>query len=177
MTTAVPVLIVMAGLPGTGKTTLAKVLAVRLQACYLRIDTIEQALMRSTPAIDQVSDAGYLAAYALAADNLRPGSVVIADSVNPITLTREDWQAVGDRAGARTLNLALICSDKAQHRARVERRVADIPGHQMPSWQDVENREYEPWTKDALNADHLVLDTTTMTTQACCDAVMAWLEE
>jgi len=37
-------LIVFAGLPGTGKTTLARALSQAVQASCLRIDTIEQAL-------------------------------------------------------------------------------------------------------------------------------------
>lgn len=37
-------LIVFSGLPGTGKTTLARDLASRAGAVYLRVDTIEQAI-------------------------------------------------------------------------------------------------------------------------------------
>ena len=40
-------LIVFSGLPGTGKTTLAKDLAATTGAVYLRIDTIEQAIRNS----------------------------------------------------------------------------------------------------------------------------------
>jgi predicted kinase len=40
-------LIIFGGLPGTGKTTLSRMLAERRGALYLRIDTIEQALRNS----------------------------------------------------------------------------------------------------------------------------------
>ncbi|MFE5683837.1 AAA family ATPase [Streptomyces sp. NPDC056512] len=40
-------LIVIGGLPGTGKSTLARLLAARIGAVHLRIDTIEQAIVRS----------------------------------------------------------------------------------------------------------------------------------
>ena len=40
-------LIIFGGLPGTGKTTLARKLANDLGATYLRIDTIERALRGS----------------------------------------------------------------------------------------------------------------------------------
>ena len=36
-------LIVFSGLPGTGKTTIAKALAAATAAVYLRVDTIEHA--------------------------------------------------------------------------------------------------------------------------------------
>lgn len=37
-------LIIFSGLPGCGKSTIARALAKRLGAVYLRIDTIEQAI-------------------------------------------------------------------------------------------------------------------------------------
>lgn len=46
----------------------------------------------------RLDDAGYRVAYALADDNLRLGRTVIADSVNPIGLTRDAWLSVADRA-------------------------------------------------------------------------------
>ncbi|QFG68167.1 AAA family ATPase [Ornithinimicrobium pratense] len=41
-----PWLLVVAGRPGTGKTTLAKGLAAATRACYLRVDGVETALGR-----------------------------------------------------------------------------------------------------------------------------------
>jgi len=43
---AAPTLYIFAGLPASGKTTLAQLLAVELKAVHLRIDTIEQALRK-----------------------------------------------------------------------------------------------------------------------------------
>ena len=90
-------LIIFAGLPGTGKTTLAIELARRVDATYLRIDTIEQAITDSSLRIYPTEDAGYMAGYAVAEDNLRIGRTVVADSVNPIGLTRDAWRDVVER--------------------------------------------------------------------------------
>jgi len=74
-------LIVLGGLPGTGKTAIARSLARRLNAVHLRIDTIEQALRSCDVLKADVGPAGYVIAYGLAEDNLRIGEIVVADSV------------------------------------------------------------------------------------------------
>ena len=89
-----PILIIFSGLPGSGKTTLAKALAQELQAVYLRIDSIENGLRASVAKVETIEDAGYQAAHRVAADNLERGFSVIADCVNPIQLSRDGWQNV-----------------------------------------------------------------------------------
>lgn len=148
-----PCLIIFAGLPATGKTTLARLLARRLGATYLRIDTIEQALRESRAFAGPMDDVGYRIAYALAADNLRGGQSVVADSVNPVRITREAWRATAKRAGARVVEIEVVCSDVAEHRRRVESRGTDIPGLQLPGWQEVIGREYDPWDEERVVVD------------------------
>src|SRR4029434_5724700 len=119
-------LYVFSGLPGTGKTALAQQLASRVKAVYLRIDTVEQAL-RDLCAI-VVAGEGYRLAYRVAADNLRLGVSVVADSCNPVELTRSEWEDVATNASARCINIEIICSDKSEHRQRVESRESTVPG-------------------------------------------------
>lgn len=144
-------LVVFGGLPGSGKTSLARQLSRRLVATYLRIDTIEQALRQLK---GDVGIGGYLVGYALAEDNLRAGGKVIADSVNPLDETREAWRQVAERTGARMLEIEIVCSDPIEHRRRIESRTSDIPGLRLPTWSDVLEREYQDWTRP-----HLVIDT------------------
>jgi predicted kinase len=80
-------LIILGGLPGTGKTTISKQTAKQLKATYLRVDTVEQILKTDGPE-------GYDVCYAIAADNLRLGLHVVADSVNSISITRDAWRQV-----------------------------------------------------------------------------------
>lgn len=146
-----PTLHVFSGLPGTGKTTLAEMLARRLEAAYLRVDTVEQGL-RDLCAVD-VQGEGYELLYRLAADNLRLGISVIADSCNPIELTRRAWEEVAAAAQAECVDIEVVCSDPAEHRRRVESRGSSIPGLRLPTWPEVEGREYAAWTTDRLVVD------------------------
>ena len=141
-------LIVFGGLPGTGKSTLAKKLAERLRAIYLRIDTIERAIAESAGAVS-ICDKGYRVAYALAEDNLRLGRTVIADAVNPLRITRKAWRRTAEHAGARIVEIEIVCSDPLKHRRRIETRVVDIP----VAWDEVVTRTYEAWTGDRISID------------------------
>jgi predicted kinase len=143
-------LIVLSGLPGVGKTSIARELARVTGAVHLRIDTIEQALRAAGL---RVEAEGYAVAYALAEDNLTSGRTVIADCVNPWPLTRSAWRAAAERAGVRALEVEVVCSDAAEHRRRVDARVADIEGHELPTWNDVVERDYRPWDRPRLVLD------------------------
>ncbi|AKN18412.1 AAA family ATPase [Mycobacterium haemophilum] len=159
-----PGLIVISGLPGTGKSSVALPLARRLLAAYLRIDTIEQALVDSGELTAAPAAMGYVAGYALAADQLRVGLPTIAECVNPLKITRDAWQRVAAQLNCWILEVELVCSDPNEHRRRVESRTSDIPGLVLPTWQQVVDRTYEPWDRD-----HLIIDT-------ACSAVTATVE-
>lgn len=162
-------LIVLAGLPGVGKTTIARELARRLRAVHVRIDTIEHAIRQSSAhAALPVDDAGYLVGYATAEDNLRLGLVVIADSVNPWPETRAAWRDVAKRCAVPVIDVEVVCSDTAEHRRRIESRAADLDGFKVPGWVDVVTRDYRAW-----EGDRLVVDTATMAPADSVKTVMA----
>ena len=98
-------LIVFGGLPGAGKSTIARELARQIGAVHLRIDSMEQAIWASRVASQPLNDAGYRVAYAVAEDNLRIGRTVIADSVNPLQLTRDAWVEVAKSAPVRVIEI------------------------------------------------------------------------
>jgi predicted kinase len=162
-----PILIILSGLSGVGKTTIARPLARVLDAVHVRIDSIEQALRRDGVV---VQGQGYSVAYAVAEDNLRLGRVVIGDCVNPWPLTRTEWRAVAERADVRALEVEVVCSDVAEHRRRVEARIADISGHWLPTWPEVVDRDYRDWDRPRL-----VIDTFRLNLQESLDAITSAL--
>jgi predicted kinase len=162
-------LIALGGLPGTGKTTIARELARAIDAVHIRIDSIEQALLES-PRIATLYDESYRVGYAVAEDNLRLGRTVIADSVNPLSITRDSWLRVANRAQVPVVEVEIECLDRDEHRRRVEDRFGDLPGLPALTWQDVLEREYEPWRRD-----HLVIDTAGRTIEHCVEVLRAAL--
>lgn len=147
-------LIAFAGLPATGKSAIARELSRQMGATYLRIDSIEYAIRRARYATEDLYDLGYRIAYALAEENLRIGCKVVADSVNPLGVTREAWLEVARRAEVVPIEVEIVCSDREEHQRRLETRVTDFPDAKPLSWQEVISRQYEPW-----NREHLILDT------------------
>ena len=145
-------LYIFGGLPAAGKSTLSLRLAQHLRAVHLRIDTIEQA-MRNAGAVLHGPE-GYMVAYTVAGDNLRLGHTIIAESVNPLEITRDAWRDVAVSAGVPFVEIEVICSDKNEHHQRVVSRLVNIAGLTLPTWTQVVNREYEPWDRE-----HIVIDT------------------
>jgi predicted kinase len=147
------VLIAFAGLPGSGKSTIARELALRTGAVWLRADSIEQAIKESGVVPGDMRDAGCRAAHAVAYDNLRLGRDVVADCVNDWKIARDGWQAIGLRAGVAVMWVEIVCSDAAEHRRRVETRNVDVAGLELPDWQAVVDREYHDWDRERLIVD------------------------
>jgi predicted kinase len=145
-------LIAFGGLPGVGKSEVARGLARAIGAMYVRIDSIEDAIRESGVTVVSIDDAGYRVAYAVAEDNLAMGHVVVADSVNPWPLSRDAWLDAARRAKASAVEIEMVCSDPEEHRSRVEaRRAATARG---PNWAQVLAHDYRPWERP-----HLIVDT------------------
>lgn len=151
-------LFIFSGLPGVGKSTVAREIAKRLKAVYVRADTIEQAMRDCMPDYE-VTIGGYEIAYAVAAENLALGLRVVADSVNPLNITRDAWRNTAISQGKEFMDIEVICSDATEHRRRVEQRVSDIPGLKLPTWDETVSRQYEPWTMKRLIIDTAMSDT------------------
>ena len=150
-------LVVVSGIPGTGKSTVAGHAARLVPATLLSKDVFEAALLRS--GIDRAIGSGW-ASYeqlgAVAESQLRLGNAVVIDSVATNERIRSVWRELAAVHGARFLPIECICSDDRVHRSRVEGRDRHIPGWPELTWADVEEvrSRYEPWS----DGTRLVLD-------------------
>lgn len=115
----------------------------------------------------RVEGEGYRLSYRIASDNLELGISVVADSCNPIDLTRREWNAVAIEANVRFINIEVICSDREDHKQRVETRKSDIPGLNLPTWEQVKTRKYHPW-----HGRRITIDTAAASVHGCVEALL-----
>ena len=151
-------IVAIGGLPGVGKTTVARELARRMRAAHVRIDAIESALVTSGLVVSaaDMGPAGYAIALAVADTCLAAGGDVVVDAVFPIAISRRPFSELADRRGVPIHWFRLVCSDTAEHRRRVENRQFDLPGSGRPDWAAVTGRETDEWSEP-----HAVVDTAT----------------
>lgn len=145
------VLFIFSGLPGSGKSTLAKEIASKTKAIFLRIDTIEQGIRELCNY--NVQGEGYRLSYRIARDNLLIGNNVVVDSCNPWKLTRNEWENVATENNVKYINIEIKCSDKKEHKSRIDIRKCEIDGLRLPTWEEVESRKYEEWDKEHIEID------------------------
>lgn len=164
-------LVVLSGLPGTGKTTIGKLLAAKRSGTYVRVDEIEHALSRATGLSPDIGPAGYIVAFAIAASNLKLGNFVVADCVNPVPESRQGWRDVAQGAAVRFVEVEVVCSDEREHEHRVMTRTTDIAGFTLPSWSSVKAHNYVPWI-----SPRLVVDTALLSPEAALAEVEAGID-
>ncbi|MEP1124509.1 MAG: AAA family ATPase [Ilumatobacter sp.] len=146
-------LVVVGGLPGVGKTTIAAALARRTGANFVRIDAIETGIALASGSSSTVGASGYVVGHQVVRSMLVEGMDVIVDAVNPVAAARQGWIDLGVEFGVDVLTVEVVCSDVDLHRRRVESRSPNLPGHVMPTWEDVTRLSYEPWPEADIVVD------------------------
>ena len=150
-------LIVLSGLPGTGKSAIAEGLARAFAIPVLSVDRIESAIIRAgLPRGVETGYAAYMVAETVADATLHLGLGCVIDAANYVEPGRDLWRRLAARAGSTMKVIVCTLPDEDTHRARLNARDRDLARGE-PTWDDVETQraEWTPWEEQ-----HLVLDST-----------------
>ena len=158
-------LVLITGLPGTGKSTIAHAVARELGTGVLSADPIDDALASAGVPNDE-GRVGYEVMKALARNDLAAGRSVVIDAVNPFEFVRRAYFDLAAEAHARVSVIVTVCSDRDAHHRRIESRRAR--GEKSIDWPGVERQidYYEPFAGECL-----VLDAVEPANENCASAV------
>ena len=148
-------LVLLSGLPGTGKTRLAIELSRRLHLPVLARDRF-QSQLRLQGLAGREGTEGYELLFDQADLHLSSGIGVILDAVFPKRRFRQRARKLADRYEARLKPIICICSSEELLRKRIVGREQSVPHWTPVSWEEVKKVRayYEPWPEgSALHID------------------------
>jgi predicted kinase len=150
-----PTLIVLSGLPASGKSVLAETLSRALAVPMFSVDTIEAAMERGGLSKTQCGVTSYEVAEALADEHLRLRHSVVVDAANPVEAPRAAWRKLAAKHRVSLKIIECVCSDEATLRQRIEGRARSVASTHEFTWAGLLKRraEYEPWTDPRLVLD------------------------
>lgn len=154
-------LVVMAGLPGAGKSTVAEAVGARLALPVLSVDPIESAILSAGIDADQPTGlAAYLVAETIAESVVAGGGGIVVDAVNAVEPAREQWLRLATRRGIPIRFVEVVCSEPDVHRARLEARGRQLAHLSEPTWHAVEQSldEWEPWGGASGSVPRITVD-------------------
>jgi predicted kinase len=150
------VLLVISGLPGTGKSAAGAALAREMDAVHLSVDEVEDAILGAGFQRDWTTGvAAYEAVRAAAEQNLGLGRFVIVDAVNDSAAARLTWSNAATATRTPLLFIVLKPPPDQEHQRRLANRIRHHAHVPEPSWVEVRARaaSYEPW-----DGEYVVID-------------------
>jgi predicted kinase len=154
-TTAYPVLIMMSGLPGSGKSYLSQRLAQQLPAVVVESDRVRKVLFPQPTYSGQESTIVHCTCQEVIRRLLRKGVRVVFDATNLVEFQREILYNLADRSSARLLVVRTVAPEQVVQE-RLERRKDSADGASDADW-----RVYRRMSKreQEIRRTHLCIDT------------------
>lgn len=154
-------LVVMAGLPGTGKSTVAEAAGALLGLPVVSVDPIESSILSAGIDADQPTGlAAYLVAETIAESVIASVGGAVVDAVNAVEPARDQWLRLAARRGIPIRFVEVVCSDEGIHRTRLEARGRQLAHIAEPTWHAVEQSldEWEPWSGESGAVPRITVD-------------------
>jgi broad-specificity NMP kinase len=84
-----------------------------------------------------------------------------------VKLTREEWKNVALKNNCEYINIEILCSNKMEHKRRIENRETEVENLKLPAWEEIVECEYEPWEEE-----HIAIDTANKSVKECANELM-----
>jgi predicted kinase len=166
-----PPLIVVSGLPGTGKSFFCRKLAERLSFLILTSDTLRKILFPSPKYKESENKRLFSACHVLIEELLSKGMPVVFDATNLLEHHREYLYHAAERAGAKLILVWIEAPPEVVRQRLLAREEAAIPQYDSEAGWEVYNK-MKP-RREKISRNHLVVDTSQDITTAIAKIVRA----
>jgi predicted kinase len=156
-----PLLLMLCGLPGTGKSTLARRLHCRLPAVVVESDRVRQTLFNPSTYTAEESRRVHIVCHILIGWCLRHYYHVIYDATNLYEYHRQLAYRLAERNGARLLVVEVTASEEVIRERLAPRRREDPA---VPEPDDYSDADWEVYLRmrrraEPIQHEHITLDT------------------
>lgn len=164
-------LIVVSGLPGTGKSFFCRKVAEKLPFLILTSDTLRKVLFPTPRHNEQENKRLFSACHVLVEELLTKGIPVIFNATNLLEHHREYLYRAAERAGARLILVWVEASPEVVRQRLLARERTAVPECDSEAGWDVYNK-MKP-RREKISRNHLVVDTSQDITAAVDKIVRA----
>ncbi|WP_135366287.1 AAA family ATPase [Halosimplex halophilum] len=147
-----PRLVVQCGLPGVGKSTVARAVADRLGAERIRSDAVRREVVDDPTYSRAERDRVYRAMLERAREALADGESVVLDATFERRTHRDDAAELADEVGADLRFVRVVC-DSGVARRRIREREDDPSDADVSVYENARER-FEPLERDHATVDN-----------------------